>query len=90
MDKDAGTIAALMKRFKDQRLPRARRLHEKVNAGEVLSDEDIAYLEDIFEESKSVQPLIERHPEYKNLVARAVDLYTQIVAKAMENEKAGK
>ena len=90
MDKDAGTIAALMKRFREQRLPRARRMLEKVEAGALLSDEDIAYLEDIFEQSKSVQPLIARHPEYHKLVAQMTELYSKIVARATENEKAGK
>ena len=90
MDKDAGTIAALMKRFQEQRLPRARRMLERVEAGEVLSDQDIAYLERIFEDSKAVQPLIKRHPEYHKLVAQATELYTKIVALAVENEKTGK
>ena len=90
MDKDAGTIAALMKRFKEQRLPRAQRMLDKVNAGNVLSDEEIDYLEDIFEQSKSIQPLIERHPEYHKLVSQMTELYTTIVAKAVENEKARK
>ena len=88
MDKDAGTIAALMKRFKEQRLPRAQRMLEKVSAGNVLSDEEIDYLEDIFEQSKSIQPLIERHPEYHKLVSQMTELYTTIVTKAVENEKA--
>jgi hypothetical protein len=87
MDKDAGTIAALMKRFREQRLPRAQRMLEKVEAGSILSDEDIAYLERIFKDANSVRPLVERNPEYHALVSRATDLYATIVEKAVENEK---
>ena len=36
-DKDAGTIATLMLRMKESRLPRARRMLERVNGGETLS-----------------------------------------------------
>jgi len=42
--KDAGTIATLMLRFNESRLPRAQRLLEKVNGGAVLSDADIGFL----------------------------------------------
>ena len=41
---DAGTIAALMIRFKESRLPRASRLLDKVNGGDILSDYDIRFL----------------------------------------------
>jgi hypothetical protein len=90
MDKDAGTIAALMKRFREQRLPRAQRMLEKVEAGSILSDEDIAYLERIFKDANSVRPLVERNPEYHALVSRTTDLYATIVEKAVENEEKAK
>ena len=41
---DAGTIAALMIRFSEYRLPRAQRMLNRVNAGELLNDSDIAFL----------------------------------------------
>ena len=40
-EKDAGTIAALMLRMIETRLPRAQRLLKKVNEGEILGDNDI-------------------------------------------------
>ena len=87
MDKDTGTITALMLRFKDYRLPRALRMRDRVRAGEVLSDEDIAWLERIFSESNSVRPLVERNPEYKSLVVSAINLYAEIIELGVENEK---
>ncbi len=86
-DQDAGTIAALMLRFKEYRLPRAKRLLEKVNGGEILSDDDIRFLKRVYNDGISTQPLIKKHPEYNGLVTRAIDLYTEIIARGLENEK---
>lgn len=86
--KDAGTIAALMIRMKDYRLPRAKRLLEKVNQGDLLSNEDISFLKRVYNDSRNSQPLVKRHPEYHDIVVRALNLYTDIIAKGLENEKA--
>ena len=71
---DAGTIAALMLRLKDYRLPRAKRLLKKVNEGQKLSDHDIRWLKTIHADSIKVQELVKRNPEYSGLLARTIDL----------------
>ena len=88
MDKDTGTIAALMIRFKEYRLPRAMRMLDRVNAGETLMDNDIAFLKRVFNDARANQQLVKRNPEYNELVSRALALYEEIVDKAMDNEKA--
>ena len=88
MDKDAGTIAALMIRFKEYRLPRAMRMLDRVNAGEILMDNDIAFLKRVFNDARANQQLVKRNPEYNELVLRSLALYEEIVEKATENEKA--
>ena len=85
---DAGTIAALMIRFKEYRLPRAQRMLEKVNGGEKLSDSDIQFLKRVYNDGRNTQPLVKRHPEYNELITRYISLYTEIIAKGVENEKA--
>ena len=87
MDKDAGTIAALMIRLKDYRLPRARRILEQVNSGEPLSDENLAFLKRVFADASDIKPLVERNPKYLELVSKMIGLYSEITAKALENEK---
>jgi hypothetical protein len=87
-EKDAGTIAALMKRMTRSRLPRAYRLLDKVNGGETLSDRDIDFLKRVFDDSVSNQSLFRRNPEYLSIVSRFIDLYTEIVNKGLENERA--
>ena len=86
-EKDAGTIAALMIRFKEIRLPRAQRLLEKVNGGEKLSDSDIGFLKRVYQDTRADQSLIKRHPEYHDLVAGFIDLYTEIITRGLENEQ---
>jgi hypothetical protein len=87
-EKDAGTIAALMLRLKETRLPRAKQLLEKVNSGELLSDSDIRFLKKVYEDSRSNQALVKRNPEYHELITRFIDLYTEIITRGLENEKA--
>jgi len=84
---DAGTIAALMIRLKDYRLPRALRLLDDVNNGEKLGDSDIQFLKRVYNDSRNTQPLVKRHPEYHELISRTLDLYTEIITKGLENEK---
>ena len=87
-EKDAGTIAALMLRLKETRLPRAKQLLEKVNGGDTLSDSDIRFLKGVYEDSRSSQALVKRNPEYHKLISSFTDLYTEIITKGLENEKA--
>ena len=85
--RDAGTIAALMLRLKDYRIPRAKRMLERVNRGELLPDSDLEFLHRVFNESKDIKPLVERNPQYVPLVSKMIQLYSEIVAKSLENEQ---
>jgi hypothetical protein len=87
-EKDAGTISALMQRCRETRLPRAKRLLEKVNGGEILSDGDIRFLKRVYQDSRSQQSLVKRNPEYQGLITRFIGLYSEIISKGLENEKA--
>ena len=86
-EEDAGTIAALMLRMQESRLPRARRMLEKVNDGERLSDADVRFLKRVYKDNLANQALIRRNPDYHELVSGFIDLYAEIITKGLENEK---
>jgi hypothetical protein len=84
---DPGVIHALVERFNTQRLPRAMDLKKKVDAGATLGDHDMQFLDGVFRDIETIKPLVNRNPEYQKLVASVIQLYKEILDKAMENEK---
>jgi hypothetical protein len=86
---DDGVIAALLERFQTIRLPRALDIKARVDSGEKLHENDIAFLSRVLEDAQHIQPLLDRHPEYEELVTRAMHLYGEITRKALENELGG-
>lgn len=85
---DTGVLVALIERFEQQRLPRATAIKAKVDRGEVLSDEDMTFLNQVFEDAQHVKPFLHKHPEWQPLVIRAVELYKANMDKALANEQA--
>lgn len=83
-------IALLLKRFTYERLPKALHLKEKVFAGEKLNDFEIAFLDTIFKDAQDIMQRAEKNAEYQEIVSKAVQLYSDITQKALENEKKDK
>jgi hypothetical protein len=86
--KDTGIVLALIERFDTQRLPRALTLKTQVDRGELLSDMDLAFLKQVFDDAQHIGTFVHKHPEWQPLVARATALYKEITDKALANEKA--
>ena len=84
---DIGLIEVLLQRLEKQRLPRLLDIEKKVDAGEPLLDEDLAFMEDAIIDGRKAMPLIDRHPEYQNLAVQVVELYKKITDKALQIEK---
>jgi hypothetical protein len=84
---DTGTIQALLERLINFRLPRTLAVKKRVDAGERLTDEDIAFLKNALEDAQRGQQVWARNPDMHKIGLQIVELYDDIVNKAVENEK---
>ena len=90
VSKETGVIAVLAKRMVEERLPKALKLKERVDRGEVLNDLDLAFLEQVVADARNVGPKVRDNPRVQEVAARMLALYQEITSKALENEKAKK
>lgn len=88
ISRDAGVLTALAQRLVNQRLPRALGLKDKVERGEVLDDFDLAFLEVVLNDARSIGSLLDKHPEFHDIAGRMLQLYKEITTRALENEEA--
>jgi len=84
---DAGTAQVIVERLQTQRLPRALVMKEKVDRGELLDDFDLSLLQEVLKDATTIRPLVEAHPEWKELAAKMSGLYKEIAEKGLENAK---
>lgn len=86
MEKQQALQYVLMERTIKQRLPRVVEMKEKVDAGHLLNEMEINYLEQIISDINKNQHLAAENEELQKIVAQIIHLYSQVVAKAFENE----
>jgi len=87
VSKELGVIAVLAKRMTEERLPKALALKERIDRGGVLSEVDLTFLEQVLADARQIKPLMHKDPKVLEVAGRMVELYGEITAKALENEK---
>ena len=90
VSKDLGVIAVLAKRMVEERLPKALALKERVDRGEVLNELDMNFLEQVVTDANQIRPLMKDDPRVLEVAGRMLQLYKEISARALENEKTQK
>jgi len=83
-------MAVLAKRMVEERLPKALALKERIDAGEVLNEADLNFLEQVVTDANTVMPMMKDDPRIAQVGARMLQLYKEITTKALENEQAKK
>ena len=86
-EKDKGMIMVLLERFNKQRLPRALAMKKKVDSSELLDDYDHKYIKELQKDASQAMLIIERNPEYKELAAKIINMWNEIIEKDIENQK---
>jgi hypothetical protein len=88
VNKDMGIAIAVMERFENKTLPDLLWIKGRVDKGELLSDGDMEFLEQLSQNAIEIKPLIDAQPEWQPLYASAIKLYEEIIAKALANQQA--
>jgi hypothetical protein len=86
-ERSAGVEQAMLKKLEQQVLPRTMGIKRRVDAGEKLTDGDLAFLENVLKGLSRDKQKVEDEPKWNTLYTRLIDLYNQITRKALENEQ---
>lgn len=86
-ENDDAVLQTLMDRLLRFRLPRLLAVKERVDQGEPLTDDDIVFLKAAMADAQASQQYVMRNPDFHDLGARIVQLYSEVVSKAVENEQ---
>ena len=85
--KDLGLAIVLLNKLTEETLPKALEIKARLDQGERLDHWDIDFLNELYKRAEQIKPLVDRHPEYQEVYAKAAHLYKQITDQALLNEK---
>lgn len=87
-DSDLGVLTALVNRFQEWQLPRAREIEARLDAGEKLTDEDLGFVRELLASAQEALPIAERNPDYKELAAQVIHYYLKLSTVIVDTERA--
>jgi hypothetical protein len=83
---DQGVIYVVLEHFTRHLYPRAMEMDRELDAGGCLSDAEIEHVSQVLEDFRLLRPLIDRHPEHRDLAEGVIALYASIARRAWQNE----
>lgn len=86
MNADEGVIYVVLEHFVRHLHPRAMEMDRLLAAGGRLGDADIDHVMQVIEDARLLRPLLERHPEHRELAEGVIALYAGIARRAWQNE----
>jgi hypothetical protein len=84
---EIGILTAVAERLANRRLPKLLAMKKKVDEGVPLGDNELDFLKKTVKDSHQIMGLVDRHPEYQELATKVIELYKEIVDKALKIEK---
>ncbi len=85
--KDTGVILVLLESFEKQRLPRIIDIQLKLEYGDIINEFELEYLSEALHDARMLLPYLDRHPEYRALVAKIIHYYKVVIDEALANER---
>jgi hypothetical protein len=85
--KDVGIILVFFQHFEKIHLPRIAGIELKMVHGKAINESELVHITDALDQVSMLFPYIERHPEFKPVVAKVMNYYRLIVADVIANEK---
>jgi hypothetical protein len=83
---DQGVIFVVLQHFTRHLHPIAVEMLRTLDAGGRLTDAQVDHVAQVLEDVKLLRPLIERHPEHRDLAEGVIALYARIAQRAWTNE----
>ncbi len=90
MKTDQGVIYVILEHFARHLYPEALEMDRRLRDGEPLSDRESDRVSQILQDIRLLRPLIDRHPEHRDIAVGVIDLYTGIASRARTNEDAAR
>jgi hypothetical protein len=77
----------LLRDSRNRDCPCCKHSRKNTDNGELLSNDDIAFLDTVIHDAQQSKQLIDRHPEWQAFCAYVAHLYETITENALDNEK---
>ncbi|MFL6578421.1 MAG: MGH1-like glycoside hydrolase domain-containing protein, partial [Povalibacter sp.] len=84
---DVRVIQVMVQRLNQQRLPRAMKLKERVERGELLTEDDTSFLKKVIVDDGQETRVVTKYPEFRQVLDTMAKLYGDILNQAVVNER---